>query len=125
MISIVEDDECARKVIERLVRSLGYGVVTYASAEDFLDSNYVNDTSCLITDVHLPGLSGVELHQRLLADGFAVPTIFVSGLADETTRTQVLASGAVGFLSKPFAKKSLIDCLETALIRQDADIVQH
>ena len=125
MISIVDDDECARKVIERLVRSLGYRVVTYASAEDFLDSNYVNDTSCLITDVHLPGLSGVELHQRLLADGFAVPTIVVSGLADETTRVEVLASGAVGFLSKPFAKKSLIDCLKTALIRQDADIVHH
>jgi FixJ family two-component response regulator len=105
--------------------TLGYGVVTYASAEDFLDSNYVNDTSCLITDVHLPGLSGVELHQRLLADGFAVPTIFVSGLADETTRAQVLASGAVGFLSKSFVKKSLIDCLKTALIRQGADIVHH
>jgi FixJ family two-component response regulator len=99
--------------------------VTYASAEDFLDSNHVNDTSCLITDVHMPGLSGVELHQRLLANGFAAPTIFVSGLADETTRTQVLASGAVGFLSKPFGQKSLIDCLKNTLARQDADIVHH
>jgi FixJ family two-component response regulator len=125
MISIVDDDECARKGIERLARSLGHVVVTYASAEDFLDSNHVNDTSCLITDVHLPGLSGVELHQRLLADGFAVPTIFVSGLADQTIRTQVLASGAVGFLSKPFGQKSLIDCLKTALIPQDADIGHH
>ncbi len=125
MISIVDDDECARKAIEGLVRSLGYVAVTYASAEDFLDSNHVNDTSCLITDVHLPGLSGVELHQRLLADGFAAPTIFVSGLADETIRTQVLTSGAVGFLSKPFGHRSLIDCLKTALIRQDADIVHH
>jgi FixJ family two-component response regulator len=122
MICIVDDDECARKAIERLVRSLGHVVMTYASAEDFLDSNHVNDTCCLITDVHLPGLSGVELHQRLLADGFGVPTIFVSGLADQTTRTQVLASGAVGFLSKPFGQKSLTDCLKTALIRQDADI---
>jgi FixJ family two-component response regulator len=125
MISIVDDDECARKAIERIVRSLGYVVVTYASAEDFLDSDHVNDTSCLITDVHLPGLSGVELHQRLLADGFAVPTIFVSALADETTRTQILASGAVGLLSKPFGQKSLIDCLRTALIRQAADIIHH
>jgi FixJ family two-component response regulator len=115
MISIVDDDECVRKAIERLVRSLGYVVVTYASAEDFLDSNCVNDTSCLITDVHMPGLSGVALYHRLLADGFAAPTIFVSGLADEATRTQVLASGAVAFLSKPFGQKSLIDCLKSTL----------
>ena len=80
---------------------------------------------CLITDVHLPGLTGVELYRRLLDDGFAAPTIFVSGLADETTRTEALTAGAVGFLSKPFSQKSLIDCLKTALIRQDADIVHH
>jgi len=116
MISIIDDDECARKAIERLVRSLGYGVVTYASAEDFLDSNHVTETSCLITDVHLPGLSGVELYHRLLADGFAAPTIFVSGLADEAIRTRVLASGAAGFLSKPFGQKSLSDCLKRTLI---------
>jgi FixJ family two-component response regulator len=125
MISIVDDDECVRMAIERLIRSLGYVVVTYASAEDFLVSNHVNDTSCLITDVHLPGLTGVELYQRLLADGFAAPTIFVSGLADVTTRTQVLASGAVEFLSKPFSQKSLIDCLKNTLTRQDADIIHH
>ena len=125
MISIVDDDECVRKAIERAVQSLGYVVMTYASAEDFLDSNHVNDTSCLITDVHMPGLSGVELYQLLLADGFAAPTIFVSGLADETTRTQVLASGAVGFLSKPFGRKSLINCLKNTLARPDASIVHH
>jgi FixJ family two-component response regulator len=102
--------------MEGPVQSLGYVVVTYASAEDFLDSNHIN-TPCLIADVHLPGLSGVELHRRLLEAGFAVPTIFVSGLADQATRRQVLASGAVGFLSKPFGKKSLIDCLKTALGR--------
>ena len=117
MISIVDDDECVRKAIARLVRSLGYVVLTYASAEDFLDSNHATETSCLITDVHMPGLSGVELYHRLLADGFAAPTIFVSGLADEATRTQVLASGAVGFLSKPFGQKSLIDCLKSTFIR--------
>jgi FixJ family two-component response regulator len=117
MISIIDDDECARQAIQRLVRSLGYVVTTYGSAEDFLDSYHVNDTSCLITDVHLPGLNGVELHRRLLAHGLAVPTIFVSGCADEATRRKVLASGAVGLLSKPFGKKSLIDCLKIALSR--------
>jgi FixJ family two-component response regulator len=125
MISIVDDDVCARKATEGIIRSLGYAVATYASAEDFLGSDHVNDTSCLITDVHLPGLTGVELYRRLLDDGFAAPTIFVSGLADETTRTEALAAGAVGFLSKPFSQKSLVDCLKTALIRQDADIVHH
>ena len=125
MISIIDDDLCARQATAAIVRSLGYAPATYASAEDFLGSDHVNNTSCLITDVHLPGLSGVELHQRLLADGFAAPTIFVSGLADETTRKQVLASGAVGFLSKPFGQKSLIDCLKDKLIRQDPDIVHH
>ena len=125
MISIVDDDVCSRGGMEGLLRSLGYVAVTFASAEDFLSSNYVNDTSCLITDVHMPGLSGVELYQLLLADGFAAPTIFVSGLADETTRTQVLASGAVGFLSKPFGRKSLINCLKNTLARPGAGIVHH
>ena len=125
MIFIVDDDVCSRAAIEGLVRSLGYAAVTFTSAEDFLGSNHVNDTSCLITDVHLPGLSGVELHRRLLDNGFAAPTIFVSGLADETTRRDALAAGAVAFLSKPFGQKSLINCLKTALMRQDADIVHH
>jgi FixJ family two-component response regulator len=118
MISIVDDDECARKATEGLIRSLGYMVATYASAEDFPDSHQFNNTSCLITDVHLPGLSGVELYRRLLSDGFAAPTIFVTGFADEPTRMQVLAAGAVDFLPKPFGQKSLIDCLRTVLIRQ-------
>jgi FixJ family two-component response regulator len=122
MISIVDDDVCSRAGMEGLVRSLGYVAVTFASAEDFLGSNYVNHTSCLITDVHMPGLSGVELHRRLLDDGFAAPTIFVSGLADETIRSEALAAGAVGFLCKPFGQKSLIDCLKTALMGQDEGI---
>jgi FixJ family two-component response regulator len=125
MIFIIDDDVCAREVTERVIRSSGYTVATYASAEDFLGSDHVNDTSCLITDVHLPGLTGVELYRRLRAKGFAAPTIFVTGHPDETTRTQVLAAGAVAFLSKPVGKKVLLDCLKTALTRQDADIVHH
>ena len=125
MIFIIDDDVCAREATERVIRSSGYTVATYASAEDFLGSDHVNDTSCLITDVHLPGLTGVELYRRLRAKGFAAPTIFVTGHPDETTRTQVLAAGAVAFLSKPVGKKVLLDCLKTALIPQDADIVHH
>ena len=125
MISIVDDDECVREAIRGLLRSLGYMATTYASAEDFLDSNGVNDTSCLITDVHMPGLSGVELYRRLIADGSAPPTIFVTGLPDESTRNQALAAGAVAFLSKPFGEKSLIDCLETALMRRNTAVIHH
>jgi FixJ family two-component response regulator len=122
MISVIDDDVCAREATERVMRSAGYTVTTYVSAEDFLGSDRVNDTSCLITDVHLPGLTGVELYRRLRANGFAVPTIFVTGHPDETTRTQALAAGAVAFLIKPVGKKVLLDCLKTALIRQNADI---
>jgi len=125
VISIVDDDECVREAIRGLLRSLGYMATTYASAEDFLDSNGVNDTSCLITDVHMPGLSGVELYRRLIADGSAPPTIFVTGLPDESTRNQALAAGAVAFLSKPFGEKSLIDCLEAALMRRNAAVIHH
>jgi FixJ family two-component response regulator len=118
LISIVDDDECVRDAMGGLVRSLGYVSATYSSAEDFLDSDHITDTSCLIADLHMPGLTGVELHRRLLADGFTVPTIFITGLPDETTRTQVLAAGAIAFLSKPVGEKSLSDCLKTALIRR-------
>ena len=72
------------------------------------------------TTLHMPGLTGVELHRRLLADGFAVPTIFITGLPDETTRAQVLAAGAVAFLSKPVGGKFLSDCLKIALIRRSS-----
>jgi FixJ family two-component response regulator len=118
LISIVDDDECVRDAMGALVRSFGYVSAIYSSAEDFLDSNRITETSCLITDLHMPGLTGIELHQRLLADGFAVPTVFITGLPDETTRTQVLAAGAIAFLSKPVGEKSLSYCLKTALIRR-------
>jgi FixJ family two-component response regulator len=118
MISIVDDDVCAREATEAIIRSLGYALETFESAEDFLCSDHVNNTSCLITDVHMPGLSGVELYQRLRADGFAVPTIVVTGQPDETTRTQVLAAGAIAFLSKPFAKQTLLNCLRAASLYQ-------
>jgi FixJ family two-component response regulator len=125
MISIIDDDVCAREATAGVIRSLGYAFATYASAEDFLGSDHINDTSWLITDMHLPGLSGLELYQRFRADGFAVPTIFVTGHPDETTRTQALAAGAVAFLSKPFGKKAMHDCLTAALIRNETEILHH
>ncbi len=125
MISIIDDDVCARTATEGMVRSLGYTVASYASAEDFLSSDHISDTACLITDVHLPGLTGVELYWRLRTGGFAVPTIIVTGHPDETTRRQVLAAGAVAFLSKPFAKNALLDCLKAALTQKSKSCVKH
>jgi FixJ family two-component response regulator len=111
----VDDDESVREAISALVRSLGYGVTTFASAEDFLESDRVDDTSCLITDVQMSGLSGVELQSRLIADGRHMPIIGVTAYSEESIRTQMLGAGAVGFLSKPFNDECLINCLTTAL----------
>ena len=100
MISIVDDDESVRAAISALVRSLGYAVATFASAEDFLESDRVDDTSCLITDVQMSGLSGVELQGRLMADGRLMPIIGVTAYPEESIRTQMLEAGAIGFLEQ-------------------------
>jgi FixJ family two-component response regulator len=114
MISIVDDDESVRDATEGLINSLGYPAATFASAEEFLNSDRVNDTTCLITDVQMPGLSGIELQRRLIAQGCTIPTIFVTAFPDERTRERALTAGAVGYLSKPFREESLIKCLDTA-----------
>ena len=117
VISIVDDDESMREATSALVRSLGFSVATFASAEDFLESDRVDDTSCLITDVQMPGFSGIELQSRLIADGRDMPVIGVTAYPEESIRTRMLEAGAVGFLSKPFNDERLIDCLATALKR--------
>ena len=115
LISIVDDDESVREATKGLVRSLGYHAATFASAEEFLSSGRVGDTSCLITDVQMPGLSGVELQRQLIDQGLPMPTIFVTAFPDDRTRSRVLRAGAIGYLSKPYSEESLIQCLDTAL----------
>jgi FixJ family two-component response regulator len=115
MISIVDDDEFVREATKGLVRSLGYSATTFASAEEFLQSKWINDTTCVISDVKMPGLSGVELQTRLIAQGNRTPIIFVSAISDERTRARALKAGAIGFLSKPFNEKRLIEYLHAAL----------
>jgi FixJ family two-component response regulator len=114
MISIVDDDESVRESMKALVRSLGYSARTFSSAEEFLDSN-PDDTSCLILDVQMKGLSGVELLERLIAEGRRTPVIFVTAFPDERLRNHVLDAGAIGFLRKPFSDEKLTRCLDTAL----------
>jgi FixJ family two-component response regulator len=115
IVSIVDDDESIREATKGLVRSLGYGALAFASAEEFLTSDRVNDTSCLITDVQMPGLSGVELQQHLIDHGHDMPIIFVTAFPEERIRSHVIRTGAVDFLSKPFSEERLIMCLDSAL----------
>jgi FixJ family two-component response regulator len=114
MISIVDDDESVRESTKALVRSLGYSARTFSSAEEFLDSN-PDDTNRLILDIQMKGLSGVELLERLIAQGRRTPVIFVTAFPDERVRNHVLDAGAVGFLRKPVSDEKLIRCLDTAL----------
>ena len=115
MISIVDDDAAVREATKGLVRSLGYSVSTFASAEEFLQSERVHDTSCLITDLHMPGLSGIELQDRLIAGGHRMPIIFITAFPDEGVRTRAMKAGAVCFMSKPYSDDHLIGCLDRAL----------
>ena len=115
VISIIDDDEAVRVATQSLLRSLGFDTHTFASAEDFLQSARVRDSSCVITDVQMPGLSGVELQDRLRAQGHRTPVIFLTAFPDEKMRTQAMNAGAVCFLSKPFDCATLITCLDTAL----------
>ena len=124
MISIVDDDPSVREATKGLVRSLGYGAAAFASAEDFLQSDQVNDTACLITDVQMPGLSGVELQSRLIAQGNCTPIIFITAFPEERVRTRALEAGAVGFLSKPFDEDRLIEYIHAALNGGKAGNVQ-
>jgi FixJ family two-component response regulator len=125
MISIIDDDVSMRDATRRLVKSLGLNADTFASAEEFLESNRVNDTACVITDMQMSGLSGAELQTLLLAQGVTTPIIFITAFPEEKLRRRVLDAGAVGFLSKPFDEGRLITCLKTALGRQAEAGVDH
>lgn len=114
-IAVIDDDASVREAMTSLIKVLGYSVDAFASAEAFLDSGRIRSMACVITDVQMPGMSGVELQQRLCADGDETPIIFVTAYPDEPTRVRVLRDGAIGYLSKPLREEKLIDCLERAL----------
>jgi FixJ family two-component response regulator len=115
VISIIDDDESVREATKSLVRSLGYKAAVFASAEEYLQSDWLDGSSCLITDLHMPGMSGADLQDRLIADGRQIPMIFVTAYYEEKVRDRVLDAGAYGFLRKPFNDESLIECLDKAL----------
>ena len=115
LIAIVDNEEPVRDATKSLVRSLGYHTFTFASADDFLKSEQVHDTSCLITDVQMPGLSGIDLQDRLIARGHCIPIIFMTGYPNDSVRAQAMKAGAVCFLNKPFSSDHFIGCVEKAL----------
>jgi FixJ family two-component response regulator len=120
VISIIDDDGSVRAATGNLVRSLGYVVHTFASAEDFLRSPHLRNTSCVITDVRMPAMSGLDLQAHMLATGQTLPFIFVTAFSVEGDRDRALKAGATCFLSKPFDGETLIECLEIALARNGA-----
>jgi FixJ family two-component response regulator len=121
VISIIDDDESVRVATQSLLRSLGFTACTFASAADFLQSPRMNDTSCVIADVQMPGMSGVELQSLLIAQGRRTPMIFITAFHEESVRARAMKAGAIGFLNKPFSGQTLIECLETALKRRDRE----
>jgi FixJ family two-component response regulator len=115
MISIVDDDEAVCKATRTLLRSLGYRVSTFRSAEEFLHSKWLQDTACVITDLHMPGMSGLDLQDRLIAAGFRLPIIFITAFPGDSAREKAERAGAIGFMRKPYSDDRLIDCLDRAL----------
>jgi FixJ family two-component response regulator len=115
IISIIDDDESMRCALKSLVASLGLEAHTFASAEHFLQSPRLYDTACLITDLQMPGLNGIELQNLLLAQGRHIPIIFVTAFAEEPMRAHALKAGALGFLSKPFESQTLAGLIEKAI----------
>jgi FixJ family two-component response regulator len=113
-ISVVDDDASVREATGGLLRSLGYAVRTFGSAEEFLDSGAEADTGCLITDLSMPGRSGFELQSDLTSRGVALPVIFVTAFATDADRARALEAGAAGFLSKPYSEARLAECLQRA-----------
>ena len=124
LISIIDDDASVRVATNRLVRSLGYVAHTFASADGFLQSPHVNDTACVIADVQMPGMSGIELQSHLIAQGRSVPMIFITAFPEESIRSRALKAGAVCFLSKPFDGTILIEGIDIALKRHDVGTVE-
>ena len=115
IVMIVDDDDSIRKAVRRLMKSFGFAVETFASAEEFLDSDRLEKTSCLILDVQMPGINGLELQERLVASSRGIPIVFITAFNDGRARAQALKAGAVGYLIKPFADEELLNCIHAAL----------
>jgi FixJ family two-component response regulator len=115
IVTVVDDDEAVRLATASLVRSLGWSVRAFASAEEFLQSGHVDDTSCLISDVRMPGMSGVAMHTHLLGLGNAPPTIFITAFPTASLQAQIQQNGALALLEKPVDAAAMVHWLNVAL----------
>ena len=115
LISIVDDDDSLRNSLNNLIRSVGFRVQGFSSAEAFLNSNELHDTACLILDVRMPGMSGLELQRQLVAANSRIPIVFITSHGDDDARARALAAGAVDFLYKPFREEALLKAISSAL----------
>jgi FixJ family two-component response regulator len=116
-VAVVDDDDLVRTAIQGLLKSVGLSARVYASGEEFLDSGVQHQSACLIADIRMPGMSGLELQARLNAECCLIPTIFITAHGDQEMRLQAMRAGAVEFLSKPFDDELLIDSVRAALDR--------
>jgi FixJ family two-component response regulator len=114
-IAVVDDDQSVREALENLISSVGYEVDLFESAKGFLDSAEINNTACLVLDLRMPEMSGLELQQTLRDDGRNIPIIIVTAHGEDTARTEALAAGAVAFLNKPFQEEVLLGAINSAI----------
>jgi CheY-like chemotaxis protein len=114
LVSIIDDDHWSREGVNFYLESCGYSCATFCTAEEYLSANAARETACLIVDVQLPGMKGPELQDRLRAEGYRIPIIFVTGYCDEQIRNRVLRAGAMAYLTKPWCESALSGCLERA-----------
>jgi len=115
LVSVVDDDESVRESLPDLLREFGFAVQSFSSAEDFLASGFLGQTRCLILDIAMPGMSGLDLHQELKVRRHAIPIVFITAQGDEAIRPRLLAEGAVECLFKPFSEAALLEALNVAL----------
>jgi FixJ family two-component response regulator len=118
LISVVDDDESVREAIEAFMKTKGFKVRAFPSSVDFLASARIEDTSCMIADINMPNMTGVELHGELTRRGFDIPTILITAYPDDAVRARALADGVIGYLSKPFDEDALLACIRSALTRE-------
>jgi FixJ family two-component response regulator len=120
LVSVVEDDELFRDSLRRLMRSLGYSVEAFPSAADFLASPRLSETACLIADVNMAAMTGIELHRHLVDARHTIPTILVTAYPNDADRARALNNGVVGYLRKPIDEDSLLRCVRVALTHDDS-----
>jgi FixJ family two-component response regulator len=120
LVAIVDDDESVREATKALMRSMGLAVEAFSCGEEFLRSPHIDRTACLVADINMPGMSGLDLHRHLSALGKGIPTILITAYPNDSVRARASSAGVIGYLTKPFSENDLLSCIHSAL-RQGKD----